>query len=264
MHLKKEFLLGILIFLSGTVAGVVLFKSSVFQSLTTVREKNMSMKMDSLRVLLLTERANAGLINDRLKIANNDFDSDGEKKEIEAKVYMMESKILGRARDYSDLKIVIENIVMSSPNFRKIPAIIPLKPGTFKRLSSGYGWRMHPVIGSEKLHTGIDISALAGTVVYAPADGTVLRADPYWTKSGYGNRIIIEHNFGFQTLYGHLSSFLVKVGDKVSVGQPIGLVGSTGISTGPHLHYEIIKNGNKINPYEFTLITAKKLKMKTY
>jgi murein DD-endopeptidase MepM/ murein hydrolase activator NlpD len=99
------------------------------------------------------------------------------------------------------------------------------------------------------MHTGIDFSAKIGTPIYATGDGVVI--DPEGNESGYGNVVVINHGFGYQTLYGHMSKILVKIGTRVKRGQLIGLVGSTGLSVAPHCHYEVIKNGVKIDPVHF-------------
>lgn len=129
-----------------------------------------------------------------------------------------------------------------------IPAIQPVSK-TQSTIVSGFGYRIHPIYKTSRMHTGIDFAAKTGTPVYATGDGTVI--DPKGNQSGYGIVCIINHGYGFQSLYGHLSKMLVKPGDKVKRGQIIGLVGSTGLSVAPHCHYEIIKNGVKINPVNY-------------
>ncbi len=113
------------------------------------------------------------------------------------------------------------------------------------RVSSNYGWRMHPILRFLKLHTGTDYAAPSGTPVHAVADGTISYAA---RKGGYGNFIQLEIGGGLASGYGHLSAFAVSPGQRVSRGQVIGYVGSTGMSTGPHLHYEMYRNGARIDP----------------
>lgn len=129
-----------------------------------------------------------------------------------------------------------------------IPAIQPVSK-TQSTIVSGFGYRIHPVYKTSRMHTGIDFAAKTGTPVYATGDGTVI--EPKGNQSGYGIVCVINHGYGFQSLYGHLSKMLVKPGDKVKRGQIIGLVGSTGLSVAPHCHYEIIKNSVKINPVNY-------------
>ncbi len=115
-------------------------------------------------------------------------------------------------------------------------------------LSSRFGMRTHPIYGIRKMHTGIDISAPQGTPIRASAGGTVVYAD-WW--GGYGKVVIIDHGGGISTLYGHCSSLYVKTGQNVSQGQVIAAVGSTGLSTGPHLHFEVRKNGKPVDPLNY-------------
>ena len=126
-----------------------------------------------------------------------------------------------------------------------VPSLMPLSGS---RMSSGYGMRDHPVLGRRANHAGIDLAAPTGTPVYATADGRVERASRW---SSYGNIVMIEHGGAMETRYAHLSGFAVSEGDKVRKGQLIGYVGSTGRSTGPHLHYEVRVNGQAVNPVPY-------------
>ncbi|WP_438711262.1 M23 family metallopeptidase [Aquimarina muelleri] len=130
-----------------------------------------------------------------------------------------------------------------------IPAIQPIQNSNLKRMASGYGWRSDPFTKARKFHYGMDFSAATGTPVYASGNGVVKRADA--NSSGYGKHIRIDHGFNYVSLYAHLSKYNVKVGQKVKRGDVIGFVGSTGRSVAPHLHYEIFKDGEKINPRNF-------------
>ncbi|WP_299443289.1 M23 family metallopeptidase [uncultured Rhodospira sp.] len=113
------------------------------------------------------------------------------------------------------------------------------------RLSSNYGMRKHPILGYSRMHTGVDFAAPTGTPIYAAGDGVV---DYAGRKGGYGKYVRIRHNSEFSTAYAHMSRIQVRAGERVEQGEVIGRVGSTGMSTGPHLHYEIIRNGAKVNP----------------
>lgn len=130
-----------------------------------------------------------------------------------------------------------------------IPAIQPVANVDLKRMASGYGVRMHPIYKTLKMHTGMDFSAVTGTEVYATGNGKVVLREK--SRRGYGFHIVIDHGYGFKTLYGHMSKFNVRKGERVKRGQVIGYVGNTGSSTGPHLHYEVIKNGDKVNPINY-------------
>ena len=138
-----------------------------------------------------------------------------------------------------------------------IPAIQPISNKDLKRTASGWGWRIHPIYKIRKFHYGMDFTAPTGTDIYATGDGVVETIQS--SMRGYGNEIVINHGYGYKTLYGHLSGFNVKQGQKIKRGDVIGFVGSTGLSTAPHLHYEVIRNGEKVNPvnYYFNDLSAK-------
>jgi murein DD-endopeptidase MepM/ murein hydrolase activator NlpD len=131
-----------------------------------------------------------------------------------------------------------------------IPAIMPINQDALAHaVTSGYGWRTHPIYKTQEFHPGMDFSAEQGTPIYATGDGIIERADNL--AQGYGNHVVIDHGFGYRTLYGHMSRMVVRPRQKVSRGQLIGYVGSTGLSTAPHIHYEVIKNGEKVNPINY-------------
>lgn len=130
-----------------------------------------------------------------------------------------------------------------------IPAIQPISNKNLTRVASGFGTRVHPVYKTKKLHTGMDFTAPRGTDIYVTGNGTVIEVKK--SRRGYGNHITIDHGYGYKTLYAHLNKIKVKPGQKVKRGEIIGGVGNTGTSVGPHLHYEVIKNGRKINPVNF-------------
>ena len=129
-----------------------------------------------------------------------------------------------------------------------IPAIQPVKNENLNRMASGYGMRMHPILKYRKMHNGMDFSAPTGSEVYATGDAVVKKAQ---RTTGFGNLIVLDHGFGYETYYAHLSDFKVRKGEKVKRGEVIGEVGSTGLSTAPHLHYEVHKNGKVVNPINF-------------
>jgi len=130
-----------------------------------------------------------------------------------------------------------------------IPAIQPVKNEDLTRMASGYGYRTDPFTKARKFHWGMDFTSPRGTPVYASGDGVIARADNKAT--GYGNHIVIDHGFGYESLYAHLYKYNVRAGQKVKRGDLIGFVGSTGRSEAPHLHYEIFKDGERINPINF-------------
>ncbi len=130
-----------------------------------------------------------------------------------------------------------------------IPAIQPINNEELTRMASGYGWRSDPFTKARKMHWGMDFTAPKGVPIYATGDGVVKRADN--SASGYGKHIRIDHGYGYMTLYAHLSKYNVKRRQKVKRGDLIGFVGSTGRSEAPHLHYEVWKDGSRINPINF-------------
>lgn len=130
-----------------------------------------------------------------------------------------------------------------------LPAIQPVNDKDMKRVSSFYGYRPDPYYKVKKFHAGIDFSAPTGTPIYATGDGKVISVKK--SNRGYGNSLIIDHGFGYETRYAHCHDFKVKKGDKVKRGQIIATVGNTGKSTGPHLHYEVLKKGKTTNPIHY-------------
>ncbi len=135
-----------------------------------------------------------------------------------------------------------------------IPSIKPVRSDKLARrvvLLSGYGPRIHPIFKVKKMHWGIDFTAPTGTPIQATGDGVVERVER--RNSGYGYNVIIDHGYGYRTLYAHMSRIDVKAGQKVKRGQQLGLVGSSGTSTAPHCHYEIFYKGQRVNPINFVL-----------
>lgn len=130
-----------------------------------------------------------------------------------------------------------------------IPAIQPVANKDLKRMASGYGMRMHPIYKRRKMHTGMDFSAEKGTEIYSTGEGKAIVVEK--SQRGYGNHILIDHGYGYMTLYAHMSEFNIRQGEEVKRGQTIGYVGNTGTSVAPHLHYEVIKNNNKVNPINY-------------
>jgi murein DD-endopeptidase MepM/ murein hydrolase activator NlpD len=130
-----------------------------------------------------------------------------------------------------------------------IPAIQPVANRSLRKMASGFGYRLHPIYKTYKMHEGIDFTAPTGTPIYATGNGRVMNVDK--EHRGYGNCIVINHGFGYQTLYGHMYRIKARPGQTVKRGELIGYVGNTGLSSGPHLHYEVIKNGKKINPINY-------------
>ena len=137
--------------------------------------------------------------------------------------------------------------------------VLPLPPGSFTP-TSPFGWRVHPIIHEWRLHTGEDLGSAQGTPVFAVADGEVVAAAP---NAGYGNQVVVQHAGGVQSAYNHLSVILLRVGVRVRAGQLVGRVGSTGMSTAPHLHFEIRVDGQPIDPVPFMRARGVELVKKT-
>jgi murein DD-endopeptidase MepM/ murein hydrolase activator NlpD len=130
-----------------------------------------------------------------------------------------------------------------------VPSIQPIRNSDLKRAISGFGWRVDPIYKTRHMHTGMDFTAKKGTEIYVTGDGVIQEVEhKAW---GYGKSIVVNHGYGYKTRYAHLSAIAVSKGQKVKRGHMIGFVGSTGRSTGPHLHYEVVKNGKKVNPIAY-------------
>ena len=165
----------------------------------------------------------------------------------------LKKKVYVQSKSFDDLIMLAEE---KEDMLRSIPAIIPISTMDLTRIASGYGLRIHPVYKISKLHGGMDFTAPLGTEVYASGDGTVEEASR--SKRGMGNCIILNHGFGYSSVYAHLDNFNVRPGQKVRRGDIIGYVGNTGMSVAPHLHYEIKLNGMNVDPvnYFFNDLTA--------
>ena len=170
-------------------------------------------------------------------------------KNIDLKTSLL---LLKLAEERKSLDTILQLAERKSEMLVSIPAIRPIK--NMYNVTSGFGMRYHPILKTLRRHTGVDITAPRGTPVYATADGVVSWKQTY---EGYGISVLINHGFSYETLYAHLSKKTVRPGQKVKRGDLIGYVGNTGLSIGPHLHYEVWKNGIPVNPvfYFFSDIT---------
>lgn len=158
----------------------------------------------------------------------------------------LNNRMNNQDKSYSDITKFISN---KEELLASTPAIQPVSNSDLKRVASGFGSRIDPVYKTIKFHAGLDFSAPQGTPIYATANGTIRTAGNL--GNGYGNHVIINHGYGYETLYGHMFKVKVKSGQRVKRGEIIGWVGSTGKSTGPHCHYEVHKNGRPIDPIYF-------------
>lgn len=146
----------------------------------------------------------------------------------------------------SEFRQVADSLQMNTSELCDYPVIFPIRKP--ERISSGFGWRRHPIYNVGKFHKGIDIVAKMGTPVYVAGNGTVTRKG---YNSGYGYYIEIQHTGGFRTFYAHLSKTMVNVGDSVGIARQIACAGNSGVATGSHLHYEIRKGKRFLNPVEW-------------
>jgi len=153
------------------------------------------------------------------------------------------------AYQFESYDVIAKLIKNQDAKLASIPAIQPVSNKQLNRIASGFGMRIDPVYGTPKMHRGLDFTAPQGTPIYATGDGRVSTAGRM--DGGYGNHVIINHGYGYQTLYGHMVRIKVRSGQKVDRGEIIGWVGTTGKSTGPHVHYEVRVNGNEVNPVYF-------------
>jgi len=159
------------------------------------------------------------------------------------KLEKVRRQIYIQSTSYDDINKMIQN---KTKMLASLPAIQPISNKDLRRMASGYGYRIDPIYKTRKMHHGMDFTAPTGTEIYATGDGVVAKAK--WSRWGYGHHVIIDHGYGYKTLYAHMSKIIVKPGKKVKRGELIGLIGNTGKSTAPHLHYEVHKDRMKINP----------------
>lgn len=166
--------------------------------------------------------------------------------DVTKKIDQLSKQLYVQSKSYDEVWQLVKN---KANMLSSIPAIQPVANKDLTRVASGYGWRIHPIYKTEKFHEGMDFTAPVGTEIHATGIGVVSKVEN--DGRGYGNNVIINHGYGYETLYGHMSRFSVRPGQKVKRGDLIGYVGNTGTSTGPHLHYEVRKNGNPVNPVNF-------------
>ena len=167
-------------------------------------------------------------------------------KELDNKFDILKKQLYVQSKSFDQ---IIELTKDKNKMLSSIPAIQPLSNKDLSRMASGFGYRIDPIYKTRKFHAGMDFSAKTGTPIYATGDGKVFKVSK--SKRGYGNHVVIDHGYGYKTLYAHMSKTAVKRNQKVSRGDVIGFVGNTGKSVAPHLHYEVHKDGKKINPVNF-------------
>ena len=165
---------------------------------------------------------------------------------IQKTLSTLASRINTQKKSYAELEGLMKN---KEKILAATPAIQPVSNKDLNRIASGFGYRIDPVYKTIKMHAGLDFAAPQGTPIYATANGRVKVSG--MSSGGYGNHVVIDHGYGYETLYGHMVRVKSRAGQHVTRGEIIGYVGTTGKSTGPHCHYEVRKNGNKIDPVYF-------------
>jgi murein DD-endopeptidase MepM/ murein hydrolase activator NlpD len=165
---------------------------------------------------------------------------------IDTTIRKLKARIAAQKKSYDQVVKLIQN---KEELLAATPAIQPVANKDLNRIASGFGYRIDPVYKTVKLHAGLDFAAPQGTPIYATADGTVKVAG--YSDGGYGNHVVINHGYGYETVYGHMVRIKTRNGRRVKRGEVIGYVGNTGKSTGPHCHYEVRKNGQKLDPVYF-------------
>ena len=164
---------------------------------------------------------------------------------VAKKLDILSKQVYVQSKSYDE---VVKMALGKEKMLASIPSIMPVSNKDLKRTASGWGMRMHPIYRIPRFHYGMDFTAPTGTDIFATGNGTVKEVG---RNSGYGNAIVIDHGYGYETLYGHLSRINVQVGMVIKRGDVIGFIGSSGASTAPHLHYEVMKNGQKVNPQNY-------------
>ncbi len=164
---------------------------------------------------------------------------------VAKKLDVLSKQVYVQSKSYDE---VIKMALGKEKMLSSIPSIMPVSNRDLKRTASGWGMRMHPIYRIPRFHYGMDFTAPVGTDIFVTGNGIVKEVG---RNAGYGNTIVVDHGYGYETLYGHLSRLNVKVGQSVNRGDVIGFVGSSGASTAPHLHYEVMKNGQKVNPQNY-------------
>lgn len=176
----------------------------------------------------------------------NGFKNSGQIRSLHQDMDKITKQLYVQSKSYDD---IIEMAQNKAEMLASIPGIQPVANKNLKRMASGYGYRIHPVYKTRKMHHGMDFSAPKGTPVYATGNGVVEKVKR--SRRGYGNNVRIDHGYGYKTFYAHLDKYVVKRKQKVKRGDLIGYVGNTGTSTAPHLHYEVRKNGKRVNPVNY-------------
>ena len=195
----------------------------------------------------LPDSARASLIEQKKEVEKiQAINNDRLGVELANTLNNLSARVAYQFDSYSQIEKLIKN---QGEKLASIPEIQPISNRSLDRIASGYGMRIDPVYGTPKIHKGLDFTAPQGTPIYATGNGVVKQAG--YMEGGYGNHVIINHGYGYQTLYGHMVRIKARAGQRIKRGELIGWVGSTGKSTGPHCHYEVHVNGAEVDPVYF-------------
>ena len=195
----------------------------------------------------LPDSARANFLEKQQEIAKVESMSSNELvRSVAQTLSNLKNRIAAQRNSYAEINHLIMN---KEKLLAATPAIQPVSNQDLSRIASGFGYRIDPIYKTVKMHAGLDFTAPQGTPIYATANGVIKTAGN--TGNGYGNYVVINHGYGYETLYGHMVKIKARRGQKVDRGDLIGYVGSTGKSTGPHCHYEVHKNGRKLDPVYF-------------
>jgi murein DD-endopeptidase MepM/ murein hydrolase activator NlpD len=217
------------------------------QQMSELEKRDNSVYRSIFEASPIPDSARAKELEKKLEIAKIEGMSNYElTSSIVGSMNTLSARIKAQNASYDELNGLMKN---KEKILAATPAIQPVSNKDLERIASGFGYRIDPIYKTIKLHAGLDFAAPIGTPIYATADGVVKVAG--FSDGGYGNHVIINHGYGYETLYGHMVRVKARVGQHVKRGEVIGYVGSTGKSTGPHCHYEVHKNGQKIDPVYF-------------
>jgi len=273
----------IMVFLAGLIVGVgaiILLLSAPNEYLQTPREKNLVRENENLKLnyeILNKKLEKIQLVLNDIKQRDNNiyrtiFEAENIPhevreggyggvdlyKDLEGKPDAELIKKTMSAAEKIEKQLVVQSksfdeVVKLAKNKEKmlshLPAIQPVENKDLTRMASAFGMRIHPILKTRRMHYGMDFTAKTGTPIYATADGVIKHAGR--KANGFGKHVVINHGFGYETLYAHMSKIAVKKGEKVKRGQVIGYVGNTGLSAGPHCHYEVHLNGKRIDPINY-------------
>lgn len=276
----RETLLKILAFLSAAIVTGAIIVSIAFRFIDSPKEKLLRVQLESAQEEIKLYSSRVMDLNERMKMLETrdnevyrsvfeaaPIPDSARARQIEKKkelqvvaglgnneiaaginrtLDILNNRILNQEKSYKEIEGMIRN---KEKLLASTPAIQPISNKNLNRLTSGFGYRIDPLYKTVKFHAGLDFTAPQGSPIYATADGIVRTAGNL--GNGYGNHVIISHGYSYSTLYGHMYRVKAKNGQRIKRGEVIGYVGNTGKSTGPHLHYEVIKGTKHLNPIYF-------------